>query len=183
MLHNMIYLHSGISCKTISLYWIRDQNIIHSTWHWLIQDMHCDFLARWISLACDFRPGNSVYQEPLCDKTYYYRYIWKYTFICYFIISFHILIYFQWDHGAMYLMCCNTSPNCRDIAILQHDDAIIWKRFLRHWPFVRVIRWIHHRIPITKASSAELFCFLWYEWTNSGVTIDLRHHGDHVTSP
>ena len=43
-----------------------------------------------------------------------------------------------------------------------HDDAIKWKHFPRNWPFVRGIhrsRWIPH----TKASDAELWCFLWSE--------------------
>ena len=41
-----------------------------------------------------------------------------------------------------------------------HDDVIKWKHFPRNWPFVRGIhrsRWI----PRTKASDAELWCFLW----------------------
>ena len=41
-----------------------------------------------------------------------------------------------------------------------HDDVIKWKHFPRNWPFVRGIqlsRWILH----TKASDAELWCFLW----------------------
>ena len=41
-----------------------------------------------------------------------------------------------------------------------HDDVIKWKYFPRYWPFVRGIhrpRWI----PRTKASDAELWCFLW----------------------
>ena len=41
-----------------------------------------------------------------------------------------------------------------------HDDVIEWKHFPRYWPFVRGI----HRsrlIPRTKASDAELWCFLW----------------------
>ena len=40
-----------------------------------------------------------------------------------------------------------------------HDDVIKWKHFPRNWPFVRGIhrsRWIPH----TKASDAELRCFL-----------------------
>ena len=41
---------------------------------------------------------------------------------------------------------------------LWHDDAIKWKHFPRYWPFVR---WIHRWIPHTKASDAELWCFLW----------------------
>ena len=41
-----------------------------------------------------------------------------------------------------------------------HDDVIKWKHFPRNWPFVRGIhrsRWIPH----TKASGAELWCFIW----------------------
>ena len=38
-----------------------------------------------------------------------------------------------------------------------HDDIIKWKHFLRYWPFV----WgIHQWIRTTKASNAELWCFL-----------------------
>ena len=43
---------------------------------------------------------------------------------------------------------------------LAHDDVIKWKHFPRYWPFVwgiRRSRWI----PRTKASDAELWCFLW----------------------
>ena len=39
---------------------------------------------------------------------------------------------------------------------LIHDDVIKWKHFPRNWPFVRGI----HRSR-TKASDAELWCFLW----------------------
>ena len=42
----------------------------------------------------------------------------------------------------------------------QHDDVIKWKHFPRYWPFVRGIhrsRWNNR----TKASDAELWCFLW----------------------
>ena len=44
--------------------------------------------------------------------------------------------------------------------ILWHDDVTKWKHFPRYWPFMRGIhrsRWI----PRTKASDAELWCFLW----------------------
>ena len=43
---------------------------------------------------------------------------------------------------------------------LSHDDVIRWKHFPRYWPFARGI----HRWPVnsvTKASDAELWCFLW----------------------
>ena len=37
-----------------------------------------------------------------------------------------------------------------------HDDVIKWKRVPRYWPFVG-----HRWLPLTKASCAELWCFLW----------------------
>ena len=42
-----------------------------------------------------------------------------------------------------------------------YDDVIKWKHFPRNWPFVRKFtgpRWISR----TKASDAELWCFLWF---------------------
>ena len=39
-------------------------------------------------------------------------------------------------------------------------DVIKWEHFPRNWPFMRGLtgpRWI----PLTKASDAELLCFLW----------------------
>ena len=47
-----------------------------------------------------------------------------------------------------------------------HDDVIKWKHFPRYWPLCGEFtgpRWI----PGTKASDAELWCFLWSasEWT------------------
>ena len=44
--------------------------------------------------------------------------------------------------------------------ILQSHDVIKWKHFLRYWPLCE--QFIGHRwIPLTKASDAELWCFLW----------------------
>ena len=40
------------------------------------------------------------------------------------------------------------------------DDVIKWKHFPRYWPFVREFTG-HWRIPLTKASDAEIWCFLW----------------------
>ena len=51
-------------------------------------------------------------------------------------------------------------PYWRSCWTILHDDVIKWKHFPRNWPFVRGIhrpRWIPH----TKASDAELWCFLW----------------------
>ena len=63
----------------------------------------------------------------------------------------------------------------------EHDDVIKWKHFLHYWPFVRGI---HRRIPLTKASDAELWCFRWFftgtnGWVNNRHAGDLRRHGAH----
>ena len=42
-----------------------------------------------------------------------------------------------------------------------HDGVIIWKQFPRKWPFVWGESTGHRWIPLTKASDAELWCFLW----------------------
>ena len=66
---------------------------------------------------------------------------------------------------------CIYSPGATVVtfsAVCEHDDVIKRKHFPRYWPFVRGIhrglcgeftgpRWI----PRTKASDAELWCFLW----------------------
>ena len=65
----------------------------------------------------------------------------------------------------------------------QYDDVIKWKNFPRYWPFVRGIhrsRWI----PRTKATDAELCCFLWSapEPTAKqaiGTPDDLKRHRAH----
>ena len=44
-----------------------------------------------------------------------------------------------------------------------YDDVIRWKRFPRYWPFVGGKFTGHRWIPLTKASDAELWCFLWFE--------------------
>ena len=65
--------------------------------------------------------------------------------------------------------------NCRvDI----HDDVIKWKHFPRYWPFVQGIH------PLTKASDAELWCFLWSApringWVNNREAGDLRRYRAH----
>ena len=41
-----------------------------------------------------------------------------------------------------------------------HDDVIKRRHFPRYWPFVRGIH-RHRRIPLTKDSDAELWCFRW----------------------
>ena len=65
--------------------------------------------------------------------------------------------------------------------ILCHDDVIKWKHFPRYWPFVRGI----HRSPVTKASHAEFWCFLWSapeqttEQTVNRDAGDLRRNHSH----
>ena len=52
-------------------------------------------------------------------------------------------------------------PLCHPtLSIHDHDDVMKWNHFPRYWPFVGEFtgpRWI----PLTTASDAELWCFLW----------------------
>ena len=70
------------------------------------------------------------------------------------------------------------------VTCLHHDDVIKWEHFPCCWPFWRGI----HRWPVdslTKASDAELWCFLWSapEKKNGSSsnrdTGDVRCHGAH----
>ena len=66
--------------------------------------------------------------------------------------------------------------------IIWYDGVISWKHFPRYWPFgggggIRRHQWI----PLTKASDAEFWCFLWSEpWIYGSVNDreagDLRRH-------
>ena len=69
--------------------------------------------------------------------------------------------------------------------IIEHDDVIRWNHFPRYWPFVRELtgrRWN----PLTKASDAELWCFLicaWKKhWVNNRDAGDMRRHRAHYVS-
>ena len=91
------------------------------------------------------------------------------------VLCYTTIVIWQADLVILWLRLCVLKPYCGhsfpmprhwrnvifDIAIHQtHDDVIKWKHFPRNWPFVRGIhrsRWIPH----TKASDAELWCFLW----------------------
>ena len=62
------------------------------------------------------------------------------------------------------------------------DDVIKWKHFPRYWSFVRGIHRSpgHRWIPLTKASEAELWCFVWSTPQQTfEQTSDLRHHRPH----
>ena len=66
---------------------------------------------------------------------------------------FSCVLYWVWVRSSA------TQPQ-QIMAQRKHDDVIKWKHFPRNWPFVRGIhrsRWIPH----TKASDAELWCFIW----------------------
>ena len=99
-----------------------------------------------------------------CIESYYFDNFWcrqckKNIKILTFSFQWHMLPPItKWTatHWAtMFNTGAITNPNS-----FIHDDIIKWKHFPRYWPFVQGIhrsRWI----PLTKASDAELWCFLW----------------------
>ena len=52
-----------------------------------------------------------------------------------------------------------------------HDDVMKWKHFPRYWSFVRGIHQSPVNSPHTKASNAELWCFLGCNWMKGWVNI------------
>ena len=61
-------------------------------------------------------------------------------------------------NGVMYV---HRFPDiCWCCAKAHHDDVIKWKHFPRYWPFCGEYTG-HQWIPRTKASDAELWCFIW----------------------
>ena len=72
----------------------------------------------------------------------------------------------------------------RVVPFYQHDDVIKWKHFFRVTGPLCGEFTGHRWIPLTKASDAEFWCFLWSApWTNGGVNNrdadDLRRHRAH----
>ena len=67
--------------------------------------------------------------------------------------------------------------------VVKHDDVIIWKHFLRYWPFVRGI----HRSPVNSPHKGQwrgalvvsLICALINGWVNNREAGDLRRHRAH----
>ena len=76
------------------------------------------------------------------------------------------------DRFPFYWLC---TTDCVPF-MLFHDDVIKRKHFPRYWPFVR-------ENPLTKASEAELLCYLWSAstkcWANNRNCGDLRAHRAH----
>ena len=63
----------------------------------------------------------------------------------------HISVHGQWNKcHASYLFA---------IWVKAHDDVITWNSFLRYKPFMGESTSVW--IPVTKASSTDLWCFLW----------------------
>ena len=93
-----------------------------------------------------------------------------------------------------------TGVKCRRVCSVVPDE-FIWRRHDMETLGVRLIAmvtssnrnifcvtgplWgestVHRLIPLTKASDAELWCFLWstYGWANTRDASDLRHHRAH----
>ena len=68
-------------------------------------------------------------------------------------------------------------------SLVAHDDVIIWKHFLRYWPFVRGI----HRTPVNSPHKGQwrgavmfsLICAWINSWLNNREVGDLRRHSAH----
>ena len=64
--------------------------------------------------------------------------------------------------GLLWYIWYKPPSDCNNVFNIDHDDANKWKHFPRYLPFVRGIHRSPWWIPLTRASDAELWCFLWY---------------------
>ena len=113
----------------------------------------CAFVQYSIYFDCQLRiSDNSIRLIPLnlelwvsIEWSFKKHKQFKSNSVCYLLT-----LYIYWSHE---INISQWEASC-------HDDVIKWKHLPRNWPFVRGIhrsRWIPH----TKASDAELWCFLW----------------------
>ena len=180
------YLHSGISCKTISLYWIRDQHIIH--WH----DTDWYKICTVISWRGEYHSPVIFVQVILYTKNHFVTKpitidISENTLL-FVTLSFHFIYLFISNEIMVPCIWCVVTP-VQIVVILRSFNmmtpsygnvfcvtGLLWGEsggFTTGFPSQR---------PVAR-SFFVFFDMSEQRWTNSGVTIDLRHHGDHVTSP
>ena len=99
----------------------------------------------WIYISASTKPyflkWQKLFQQLNQDSLCYHV-----TEVLAYCLGIHRWRHLEYQLRAMFITC----------RLGIHDDVIKWKHFPRNWPFVRS-RWIPH----TKASDAELWCFLW----------------------
>ena len=133
----------------------RSRSAIHF-WKWFPSDSNLLALGNVYVIFPRVESRTPVTSNPACNKlnfsvnvgvtiTMMYMCVTIYSYI----IFHNLLIINVW--WSLYGSVGHHRP---------HDDVINWKHIPRYWPFVRDFtgdRWI----PRTKASDAELWCFLW----------------------
>ena len=85
----------------------------------------------------------------------------------------------QWETALLR----NDVSNWLGASLESHDDVIKWKHFSRYWPLCGDCTG-HRWIPLTKATDAELLCFLWSApwingWVNNREAGESRRHRAH----
>ena len=87
-----------------------------------------------------------------------FAWLWRYKYIINSVVTFNrsvvALAALQNNRTNIYVELA--AENYR----IDHDDVIKWKKFPRYWSSVREFTG-HRLISLTKASDAELWCFLW----------------------
>ena len=119
---------------------------------------------------------------PQCSltQTLVYLQVWlnltSWDIIC--LIPHECFVLFL-SHDQFLLHSSNPYTPCPRV----HDDAIKWKRYPPHWPFVRGI----HRSPVNSPHKGQwhgalmfsLICTWINRWVNNGEAGDLRCHRAH----
>ena len=158
------YLHNGISYT--SLYWIRALEVILPLMLCTLPIVHCADQRKHQSPASlafvrviHRLPVNSLHKWPITQEMFPFGDVTMTVkmvdfectkWILDFALIYKVLCVFC---DYVRLMCCYNSGHCTMMMIK-------WKHFPRYWPFVWGIHWSRW-IPCTKASDAELWCFIW----------------------
>ena len=144
--HSALGMKTDICFRCIAHY-LRDRRMIWKRFP------YCWCFCSWIHRY----PLNSLPKWPVMQSFDTYFLMWASR------TAIKDAITFTWHHcnmtSSFHHVLYHQVPPIR-VTCFRHDDVIKWKHFPRTWPFVRGIhrsRWI----PNTKASDAELWCFLW----------------------
>ena len=132
-----------------------------------MNDFHCHHCH--CHCHCHYHVRKSGPLVHCCDADIsgYTMLSWIITSPCHY--QYHVILHTYWKRMLSMMLKSNTIYFC-------HDDVIEWKHLPRYWSFVWEFtgpRWI----PLTKASDAELLCFLDL-CMNKKVEKNNRHAGD-----
>ena len=114
-----------------------------------------------IKSECSWHPQNGIARKHIWLRCITFHTL-SIRLYCAFLSCSYIIITdsIHMNPNCSYSSGCKTGTNGRVITSV-HGDVIKWKHFPRYWLFVRGTLPRSLVVPLTKASDAELWCFMW----------------------